>query len=234
MATVTKKPVTLDGSEFWFENVLAEQTWISATATPSTNANGTLVAIAATGLENGQIIEIRNGGGLDGYRIVTNQNGETQLNEFLIADVKVSALGGAASVDCEIRIVEMSKSCDITGGSWNHGSVNTNSQPTPCGVRVLSTSKEKGTLSFNFLTDFNDEIQYNLYKTFAKDFQRAIACKLKPANNNIAFLFVVNITGMNVSFDENFTSDCSLQLLEEPVDVYIADETDNTTNNGGN
>ena len=84
------------------------------------------------------------------------------------------------------------------------------------------------------MTDFNDEIQYNLYKTFAKDFQRPIACKLKPANNNIAFLFVANITGMNVSFDENFTSDCSLQLLEEPVDVYIADEADNTTNNGGN
>lgn len=218
---------TLNGSEFYFEDITQAENWVSGYLKISSNA-GTLVAVESTaGLENAMAIEIKGSQELNGKWFITNQNGEELLNEFIVVNANAENLtidADQIAEEVEIRIIEMSKTCKITGGSLNLGSVNTNSLATNCGTVTYSSSKENGTLQFNFVTDFTNLTQKNLFDVFDKDYQKTLIVAMRPANNAIQLGWEANITAFNISFDDPFSSDCTLQLLNKTADVYIPEE----------
>ena len=159
---------TLDGSIFKFEDLTedtATATWTAATVEADQDLKEVKITSSAA-LANGGVVEIRGSDKISGLYFVTNQDRETQLQNFYVVNTDAEKLGITAAENVEIRIVDMSNTCRITGGNVELGSVNTNTVATNCGVITVSASKENGTMSLDFLSDLENKTQFNLLKEY--------------------------------------------------------------------
>lgn len=207
----------LEGSIFKFEDLWAAENWVTATVSKSGTYDALKIESQAT-LENGMAIQIDGFEPLNGFWYITNydlQNGEfVEINEFLLKNSKDKRNAVSSPQEVQIRIIPLLQSCKITGGNVDFGKVNVNQELTACGYEILSSSKENGTLSINFATDFEQRTQLQLLAEYNENFSREFAIFLLPKNSDIAFGWAVNTTGMTINFDENFGTTAEFTLTK--------------------
>ena len=222
MAETTKSQVqTLDGSQIFFEDVNADIVWQQGTLKKA-GTNDEFVQIVADGVDfaNGAVIEIA--GETESYAkrwFVTQYDEGTQLDYNAV----IGLFGDEIPIDTpiEFRIIPMLRSCLVTSGSWDLGSITTGSIKTACGELSYSSGKEAGTVSFDFVKNFSDKVQKQLMDTFQFDYQQEFQIAVIPPNDNIMIGATVAITGNSFSIDETYSGSCEFQLRSPTWSVWL-------------
>lgn len=215
----------LKGSLFKFEDLWAAENWVTATIAKSNEFSDLTISSQAT-LENGMAIQIDGFEPLDGFWYITNydlKNDEyVEINEFLIKNSEEFANSITTQQEVQIRIIPMLQSCKINGGNVDFGKVNVTQELFACGYEITASSKENGTLSLNFGTDFEQKTQLQVLAEYnSPKYNREFMIFLQPKNSDVAFGWAVNTTGLNLDFNENFGTTAEFTLTKNTALLAI-------------
>ncbi|MBR0128282.1 MAG: hypothetical protein IJM09_00535, partial [Neisseriaceae bacterium] len=147
-----------------------------------------------------------------GRWLVTQYDGEDPIDfnavQGLTADIMTQ------DTEIEFRIIPFLDTCMVESGSWNLGSVTTNTKKTNCGTIVLPSGFEFGDISFDFTLSLVNKTQQVLRHHFQHNFDEKLMVRALLFGSEVMIATTVLCTGHDLSFSDECSAKADFKAAD--------------------